>query len=109
MKMIQTYLLDVFKKHYIDFSGRANLKQFWLFVLFLWIAGIILSILAAVLGAIGGIIAGLAGLAALLPSLAISVRRLHDIKKSGWWLLISLVPVIGIIILLIFFILPTKR
>ncbi|MDL2223732.1 DUF805 domain-containing protein [Bacteroidales bacterium OttesenSCG-928-M06] len=94
------YFLDPLKTKYADFSGRARRKEYWMFSLFAILFGMIAATLDAIIGSYG-IIYSLYGLAILLPSLAISVRRLHDINKSGWWLLISFIPLIGGIWLLV--------
>jgi uncharacterized membrane protein YhaH (DUF805 family) len=94
------YFIDAVKNHYFDFQGRARRKAYWLFVLVSVIISIILSVIdGLVTSNIIGIPAlGLIfDLAIFLPSLGIAVRRLHDIGKSGWWVLISLIPLIGII------------
>ncbi|MFF5637289.1 DUF805 domain-containing protein [Streptomyces sp. NPDC012825] len=93
------WYLDVLKK-YAVFSGRARRKEFWMFQLFNVIAVIILSILDAVLGI--QILSAVYALAVFLPSLGVSVRRLHDTGRSGWWILIALIPLVGGIILLVF-------
>lgn len=89
-------------KQYADFNGRARRKEYWMFVLFNMIFAIVAMILDNVIGiAIGGIgygpIYGLYTLGVLIPGLAVTVRRLHDVGKSGWMLLISLVPLVGAI------------
>ena len=93
-------------KKYTDFSGRARRKAYWLFVLFNLIFSIGLALLDQLFGtvskAIGwGVCSGLYALAVFLPGLALSVRRLHDIGKRGWWLFIALIPLIGGIWLLV--------
>ncbi|MEH7378288.1 MULTISPECIES: DUF805 domain-containing protein [Bacillaceae] len=88
-------------KNYVGFSGRARRKEYWMFVLFNMIAMIILAVIDNVLG-IYPLLYGLYSLAVLLPSLAVTIRRLHDAGKSGAWILISLVPLVGAIVLLIF-------
>jgi uncharacterized membrane protein YhaH (DUF805 family) len=88
-------------KNYFTFTGRARRKAYWMFVLFNIIAAIVASIIDNVLGT-GGVIGGLYSLAVLIPGIALGVRRLHDIGKSGWWLLIALVPLIGFIVLIVF-------
>ena len=105
--MFKTYFLDVFTKHYVDFAGRATRTQFWLFVLFNFIISLVLYWLA---GKVFGfsIVYFVYSLAALLPSLAIAVRRLHDIGRSGWWILLALIPVINLV-LLVFYLLPSKK
>jgi uncharacterized membrane protein YhaH (DUF805 family) len=93
-------------KQYADFSGRARRKEYWMFVLFNMIFAIVAMILDNVLGIameeIGyGPLYGLYVLAMLIPGLAVAVRRLHDVGKSGWMILISLIPLIGAIWLLV--------
>lgn len=94
-------------QNYIGFSGRARRKEYWMFTLINFIVIIILSILESLLG-LPGFISGLYSLAVLIPGLAVSVRRLHDTGKSGWWLLLSFIPIIGAIILLVFFALDSE-
>ncbi|MBO5062656.1 MAG: DUF805 domain-containing protein [Prevotella sp.] len=103
---------------YATFSGRARRSEFWFFQLFCIIAIITAGIVGAVIGAIVGgtesamtfgvILYYLCALALILPTLAVTVRRLHDIGRSGWWILIGLVPFIGAIIMLIFNITDSK-
>ncbi len=93
-------------KQYADFSGRARRKEYWMFVLFNMIFAIVAMILDNVLGiAMEGIgygpLYGLYVLAMLIPGLAVTVRRLHDVGKSGWMFLIVLIPLIGAIWLLV--------
>jgi uncharacterized membrane protein YhaH (DUF805 family) len=92
-------------RHYADFSGRASRSEYWLFALaFLIIYAICFAIDFSVFG-IGQsgipLLTVLAYLLHFIPGLAVLVRRLHDIDRSGWWMLISLVPVIGGIWLLV--------
>ena len=101
------YLLDPLVKHYADFSGRANRKQFWLYALWLGVVYIVIGILSAALGEKAGtVLSALVGLALIVPNLAITVRRLHDTDRSGWWVLITLLPLIGGLILFVFELLP---
>jgi len=93
-------------KQYTDFNGRARRKEYWMFVLFNLIFSVIAMILDNVFGiAMEGIgygpLYGIYLLAIILPSLAVAVRRLHDIGKSGWMILITLIPLIGGIWLLV--------
>lgn len=93
-------------KQYADFSGRARRKEYWMFVLFNMIFAIVAMILDNILGiAMEGIgygpLYGLYVLAMLIPGLAVAVRRLHDVGKSGWMILITLIPLIGSIWLLV--------
>jgi uncharacterized membrane protein YhaH (DUF805 family) len=93
-------------KKYADFSGRARRTEYWLFVLFNMVIAVLLSVIDYVLSS-PGIIGLLFALAILLPSIAVGVRRLHDTDRSGWWLLIAFVPLIGGIVLLVFFVLDS--
>lgn len=87
--------------HYVNFEGRASRSSFWWWVLFAVIASIVANILdSAVDVAIFSVIVGL-GL--LLPGLSKAIRRLHDTGRTGWWVLIGLIPLIGFIVLLIFY------
>lgn len=87
--------------HYTKFDGRANRPAYWWWFLF----NVLVLVAAAILSAIVGsqVIYYLAGLALLLPNLSVSIRRLHDTNRSGWWILIGLVPLVGAIVLLIFY------
>lgn len=98
---------------YVDFSGRARRSEFWYFVLFTFIVGIVASILDTVLGTdydtgSGGLISTVTSLGLLLPQLAVGARRLHDINKSGWWQLIGIIPIIGWILVIVWFATDTK-
>jgi uncharacterized membrane protein YhaH (DUF805 family) len=100
------WYLMVLKK-YAQFSGRSRRKEYWMFTLFHCLIAILLCVLSLLLRDSGlspvvSIVFGLYLLAVLVPSLAVSVRRLHDTGKSGWWILIGLVPAVGGLILLIF-------
>ncbi len=85
--------------NYATFSGRARRSELWYFILFL----ILLQIVAAVIDyAIGiKVFEYAVSLATFLPAIAVEVRRLHDIGRSGWWLFLSLIPLVGAIILLV--------
>jgi uncharacterized membrane protein YhaH (DUF805 family) len=87
--------------NYVGFQGRARRKEYWMFFLFSLIVSIVLAILEGI-ASIPSVLSGLYSLAILLPSLAVTVRRLHDTGRSAWWLLIGLIPLIGAIILLVF-------
>jgi len=99
------WYLTVLKK-YAVFSGRASRQEFWMFTLFDFIFGIVATIINIVLFGRGGfdLLGTLYALVLLIPRLAVGVRRLHDVGKSGWMLLISLIPIIGAIWLLILFV-----
>ena len=95
-------------KQFANFSGRARRKEYWMFVLFNLIFYIVLVFLDVAFGwwsqEIGaGVLGTIYGLAVFIPGLAVSVRRLHDIGKSGWNLFWSLIPIVGPVLLLIWF------
>ena len=88
---------------YVTFSGRANRPEFWWFMLFVWLGTIAASIIdSAALGNYG-LVSTIFGLGVLLPNIAVTVRRLHDTDRSGWWYFLFLIPLVGIIILIIWF------
>ncbi|HIX14390.1 MAG TPA: DUF805 domain-containing protein [Candidatus Hungatella pullicola] len=89
-------------KNYVNFKGRTTVKGYWLAVLFNFLVSLILSILVSFADVLS-ILALLYSLAGIIPGLALSIRRLHDINKSGWWVLINLVPLVGAIVLIVFF------
>ncbi|MDR0559206.1 MAG: DUF805 domain-containing protein [Prevotellaceae bacterium] len=103
------WYLKVFKQ-YADFRGRARRKEYWIFTLFnaiFMVAAVILDKIVGINIAEGygifNLLVLLYGLAVFIPVLAVCVRRLHDIGKSGWMLLIGLIPMVGSIILLVWF------
>jgi uncharacterized membrane protein YhaH (DUF805 family) len=85
-------------KNYANFSGRARRKEYWSFFLFLLLVQFVLGIISGLSGShnSGNVLLGLLALATFIPSLAVAVRRMHDIDRSGWWLL---VPIAGFIFL----------
>jgi uncharacterized membrane protein YhaH (DUF805 family) len=98
---------------YADFNGRARRSEYWWFALFVGLLFVVLEILFGVLGQASSTLTGIMGLLLLIvavglivPSLAVGARRLHDTGKSGWWLLLNLVP-FGGIVLLVFFLLDS--
>jgi uncharacterized membrane protein YhaH (DUF805 family) len=105
-KKMEWYLLPW--KRFAEFSGRSRRKEYWMFFLFNMVIGLVLYVPGIALreSGIGPIFLGLYAiysLAALIPGLAVSVRRLHDTNKSGWFFLLLLIPFVGPIILLVFF------
>ena len=98
MNMIEA-VKAVFSK-YATFEGRARRSEYWWFVLFSFIIAVVLNLISP------GLLGGIWSLAMLLPSLAVGARRLHDIARSGWWLLIGFIPLIGLIVLIVFFVKP---
>jgi len=88
---------------YVGFNGRARRSEYWYFVLLNVIVSAVVNVLTAVTGlAFLGILGGIYSFVVLLPGLAVCIRRLHDIGKSGWFLFLGLIPVAGAIILLVF-------
>ena len=104
---MKKYYLDILTNKYADFNGRARRKEYWMFTLFSVIISGILTLIDTNLGTEvntgTGLFGGIYSLLILVPSLAVGVRRLHDVGKSGWMLLIALIPLIGAIWLLILF------
>jgi uncharacterized membrane protein YhaH (DUF805 family) len=108
-------------KRYAQFNGRSRRKEYWMWVLFVILATIVLSILDSMLGlggrsavgpgemqggfsygasVTGGVLATIFAVATFVPSLAVAVRRLHDIDRSGWWILLPLLPyLLGLVIM----------
>ena len=120
MEQFNKYFVDTIKNRYAKFDGRASRSEFWyytLFYLIITIAVVMLDIflINPILGetpqeaAEGGILQIVLALALLIPSIAIGIRRLHDTGKSGWWLLIALVPIVGALVLLYFYIVDSER
>lgn len=101
-------------RQYVDFNGRARRSEYWYFVLFSFLISIGLSLVDVFAFGISpmtgesGLLSNLYSLAVLLPTLGVTVRRLHDVGKSGWYILIALIPLIGAIWLLILFFTDSK-
>ena len=98
-------------KNYAVYSGRARRKEIWYFVLISYIISTVLWWIDSLIGTYQidnlwtiYLLFSLYGLAVLLPSIGVSIRRLHDTDRSGWWIFIGLIPLIGAIILLVFFV-----
>lgn len=111
MSLFQEYYINTLKKNYANFEGRARRSEYWYFLLFnflisfaiwiLMIVGIFAEIPAISLIGLGLIWIFAIGM--IIPSIAVAVRRLHDTDKSGWMLLIGLIPLIGTILLIVFY------
>ena len=106
------WYLEVLKK-YAVFEGRARRKEYWYFLLFNFPIGIVLAIIDTVTGTFSaelsmGLLGGIYSLAILTPSLAVTVRRLHDTDHSGWSLLLLLIPIIGAIAIIVFLVKDSK-
>ncbi|WP_442499512.1 DUF805 domain-containing protein [Methylobacter sp. sgz302048] len=102
------WYLEAVKNKYAVFDGRAQRQEFWYFMLFYLLIYFALSVVDQVTGAFNeqtgtGLFSGIYTLAMLVPSLAVGARRLHDTGRSGWWQLLSLIPVLGVLVLIFFF------
>jgi len=100
-KGILQHYINAFK-NYANFKGRATRSAFWYFQLVSFIVSVILTIISA------GILSLIYSLAVFIPALALGARRLHDTNRSGWWQLIAIIPLIGIIVLIVFWASKTK-
>jgi len=108
--------------NYVNFSGRATRSEYWYWVLFIALvqiatliidlainarmaAGIsdLASVIAAVAAGFYGVAAAIFGLATIIPSFAVTIRRLHDLDRTGWWIFLPLIPIVGGIVLLIWY------
>lgn len=107
------WYFEVLKK-YAVFGGRARRKEYWYFTLFNFLAFFMLTFIDGVIGSFNsevgiGLLGGIYSLAVLIPAIAVSVRRLHDTDRSGWWLFIELIPIIGAIVLFIFMVQDSQQ
>ena len=96
-------LENVVVKNYANFRGRARRSEYWYFALANFLFGIVTGLLSVKVPEVMYLV-WIVGLALLVPSLAVCVRRLHDIGKSGWWYLVGFIPYIGALVLLVFFV-----
>ena len=112
------WFFDVIKNRYAKFNGRARRKEYWMFQLFCNIFLILICLVASIglfiyntgefplLGRIlmgtGGILFVIFAFGLIIPGLAVTIRRLHDIDKSGWWILVCAIPYIGPLVLFVF-------
>ena len=97
--MFNQYFVDVLRNKYADFNGRARRSEYWYFVLFNFLIGTAVGVVTGLIGI--DWLSYIYSVALLVPGIAVGVRRLHDVGKSGWWLLISFIPLIGGIWLII--------
>jgi len=104
--------IECLTKNYANFSGRAPRSEYWMFTLLMFLLGAAIGLIIGIAGGIFGIdnmkslislFQNILFLATIIPSVAVSVRRLHDVDKSGWWLLIGLIPIIGAIWLFVLY------
>jgi uncharacterized membrane protein YhaH (DUF805 family) len=106
------WYIEVIKK-YAVFEGRARRKEYWYFILINVLISFALTFVDGLTGTLNpeigyGLLSGIYTLAILLPSISVTVRRLHDTNRSGWWFFIVLIPILGAIALLIFLVLDGK-
>lgn len=115
MEKFNQYFLDTVKYRYADFNGRATRSDYWYFVLFYLLVSIVLTLIDTYAvnpamgmtpeeAAKGGILSVVFALAMLLPQIGLGIRRLHDTGKKGWWYLLILIPILGTLVLLFFFV-----
>lgn len=102
------HFINCITQKYATFSGRATREEFWMYILFLILAAIVVAGVDIAFGTFGGqygtgLFSSLFDLALLLPTLAVMVRRLHDTDHRGWWVLVLLIPLVGWLVLLYFF------
>ena len=107
-----SWYLEALRK-YAVFGGRARRKEYWMFFLINFIISVVLILIDISIGTFSyqadvGVLQSLYSLAVLIPGLAVTVRRLHDTGRTGWWILISLIPVIGGLVLLVFLVLDSE-
>ena len=100
------WYLDVLTKRYATFEGRARRKEYWYFALVNFVILIALVAVDIALGTFSarariGLLSGLYVLAVLLPGIAVTVRRLHDTDRSGWWVLLNLIPYAGSLVIMV--------
>jgi uncharacterized membrane protein YhaH (DUF805 family) len=87
--------------NYVNFSGRSCRSEYWYWILFIIVADIVAGAIDYAIGI--QVVTGLFGLATILPNLAVAIRRLHDLDRTGWWIFIGLIPLVGWIILIIWY------
>ena len=103
-EQIKDNFLNVILNHYADFNGRARRSEYWYFTLVNVCISLVLSLLQQITGwNLFAVLSGLVSLALLVPGLALCWRRLHDIGKSGAWYFIIFAPIVGIILMLVWF------
>ncbi|MEI8000868.1 MAG: DUF805 domain-containing protein [Actinomycetes bacterium] len=90
-------------ENYANFQGRANMPEFWWFVLANFIVYVVLGLILASVSSIFFYLFILYAIGIIIPNLAVAIRRLHDTGKSGWFILLGIIPCVGSIILLVFY------
>ena len=94
--------ISLFFKNYVNFKGRASKSEYWWGILFYWTMYFIISLISVVVPPLG-VLCSVCGIALMIPAIALAVRRLHDVGKSGAWYFMGFIPIAGVIILLIQF------
>ena len=102
------YWKQVVLERYAQFTGRARRAEFWWFALANFIISVVFNVVGGAFTPLFSVIGFIYSLAVLIPGIAVGIRRLHDTDRSGWWLLIALVPFVGVIILIVFFATDSK-
>jgi uncharacterized membrane protein YhaH (DUF805 family) len=87
--------------NYVNFRDRASRSEYWYWILFIVLADIVAGIIDATLDI--HFVTGVFGLVTIIPNIAVAIRRLHDLDRTGWWILIGFIPLVGWIILLIWY------
>ena len=95
-------------ENYCSFTGRASRSEYWWYALFAFIVGSVVAAVFSFNDTVEQVMTSLCGLALLLPGLGVSIRRLHDTGRSGWWVLINLIPAVGWIVFLVFAVQPSQ-
>lgn len=106
---MQTAVRTVVQQKYAQFDGRASRSEYWWYVLAYIIAFMVLGFIDGLLFGDSRPLQLIASLGLLIPSLAVVVRRLHDINRSGWWYLIVFIPVIGFFVMLYWLVQPSEN
>lgn len=115
-----SYFWRAITTNYVNFGGRARRKEYWAFVLFTILGGLAIGALSGIVAAVSGqgrdsipmvtlVLVGVFCLAIILPSIAVTVRRIHDLGLSGWFYLLILVPYVGGLILFVFTLIPSQK
>lgn len=89
------WFIDPIRDHYSDFEGRVGRQEFWMYILGYFLVAILISVFDSKM------LSGLLGLGLFLPTIGLTARRLHDIGRSGWWQLIGIIPLIGLIVMIV--------
>ncbi len=93
----------VIVERYAGFQGRAQRSEFWWFALFYLLLSLVIGTISRTSDVLGGVLNLVVTLSLLVPTIAVQIRRLHDTDRTGWWILLGLIPLIGTIILIVFY------